>query len=99
MFSLITEGIDYLVDKQRHVGMGAHPEFVHWINSSLTCGAQCKFHFQRISTTVCDPVNFILKAFDMLSLFHELMFGDKQGEHSLKVPGIIKEFTHNGIDP
>ncbi|MPN01080.1 hypothetical protein SDC9_148280 [bioreactor metagenome] len=46
---------------------------------------------------MCHPINFILKAFNVLSFFHELIFRDKQGEESLLVSAVIENFPYDAV--
>ena len=101
MFCFIAESIHYLIDFEREIRMGSDPHFVHRVNGSLTGRAKGQRDIKRVFSSMGYPVHLVFKAFDMLGFFHELIFGDKQGEESFLVSAVVKDFPYDtiGISP
>src|SRR5690606_20157558 len=63
VLGLIAEGIDYLIDAQRHIGMRPNPELEHGIYSRLAGGTEGELDLQGSGPAAGHPVDLLLEAF------------------------------------
>ena len=77
LLGLVPEGVDYLEDLERQVGMAADPQLEHGIHGRFGGGPQEKRDVKQVGPRVCHPVDLGIEALDVLGFFGELGLGNK----------------------